>query len=81
MIVMPPTESELKKIHPILEEQGFIKTPNMVFTIYKNRGAKLSKLKIWVYQNLDNMRIEDLFATDMHYNPIPLKKTYVNVKQ
>lgn len=79
MIAMPPTQKELEKIRPILEEKGFIKQPNMIFTIYKNRGAKLSKLKIWVYQNLDNMRIEDLFATDKDYNPIPLEKTYVNV--
>lgn len=79
MIAIPPTPKELEKIKPIIESKGFIKKPNMVFTVYKNRGGKLNKIKIWMYQNLDNMRIEDLFATDKYYKPIHLDKTYVNV--
>ena len=80
MVSMPPVPQELELIDPILKQGGFIKTPNMVVTVYKGRMSKYPKeTKIWQYVDLGTMRVEDLFCTDKYYNPIHVEKTYVNV--
>lgn len=80
MIAMPPVQQELELIAPILQQGGFIKTPNMVVTVYKGRMSKFPKeTKIWQYVDLGTMRTEDLFCTDKDFNPITVEKTYVNV--
>ena len=80
MVAMPPVQQELELIKPILQQGGFIKTPNMVVTVYKGRFSKFPKeTKIWQYVDLGTMRTEDLFCTDKDFNPITVEKTYVNV--
>lgn len=80
IIAMPPVQAELELIEPILKQGGFIKTPNMVLTIYKGRGSKYPKeTKIWQYVDLGTMRVEDLFATDKNYKPITVDRTKVNI--
>ena len=85
MIAMPPTEKELKKIEPILRNLLNCPTPNLVYSVYKNRGGKWSKVKIWMYIDYDTMRTYDLFVTDYQYRVDSdavkgLHKTYINVE-
>lgn len=85
MIAMPPTEKELKKIDPILRRLINYPTPNLVYSVYKNRGGKWNKIKIWLHVDYDTMRTQDLFVTDYEYkidsNSVRgLKKTYINIE-
>ena len=80
MIAMPPTERELKKIEPITRELINKPTPNLVYSLYKNRGGKWNKIKIWLYIDYSTMRVHDLFVTDYEYKMIKdMEKTYIDV--
>lgn len=80
LIAMPPTEKELKKVEPILREMINKPTPNLIYSLYKNRGGKWNKIKIWMYIEYSTMRVHDLFVTDYEYKLIKdIEKTYINV--
>ena len=80
MIAMPPTEKELKKIEPITRELINKPTPNLVYSLYKNRGGKWNKIKIWLYIDYSTMRVHDLFVTDYEYKLIKdMEKKYIDV--
>lgn len=80
MIAMPPTEKELKKVEPITRELLNKPAPNLVYSLYKNRGGKWNKIKIWLYIDYSTMRVHDLFVTDYEYKLIKdIEKTYINV--
>ena len=80
MIAMPPTEKELKKVEPILREMVNKPQPNLIYSLYKNRGGKWNKIKIWLYVDYSTMRVHDLFVTDYDYRLIKdMEKTYINV--
>ena len=80
MIAMPPTEKELKKVEPITRELLNKPIPNLVYSLYKNRGGKWNKIKIWLYIDYSTMRVHDLFITDYEYKLIKdIEKTYINV--
>ena len=80
MIAMPPTEKELKKVEPITRELLNKPTPNLVYSLYKNRGGKWNRIKIWLYIDYSTMRVHDLFVTDYEYKLIKdIEKTYINV--
>ena len=75
-----PTEKELKKVEPILREMINKPTPNLIYSLYKNRGGKWNKIKIWMYIEYSTMRVHDLFVTDYEYKLIKdIEKTYINV--
>lgn len=81
MIAMPPTEKELKKIEPITRKLINKPTPNLVYSLYKNRGGKWNKIKIWLYIDYSTMRVHDLFVTDYEYKLIKdIEKTYIDIK-
>lgn len=81
IIAMEPTPMELKKIEPITNNSFNMLTPNVVYSLYKNRGGKWNKIKIWLYIDYDTMRVHDLFVTDYECQLIPdMPKTYINVK-
>lgn len=80
MIAMPPTEKELKKVEPITRELLNKPAPNLVYSLYKNRGGKWNKIKIWLYIDYSTMRVHDLFVTDYEYKLIKdIEKTYIDV--
>jgi len=81
MIAMPPSEKELKKIESLLREMLSRPTPNLVYSLYKNRGGKWNKIKIWLHVDYDTMRTYDLFVTDNEYRLIKdIEKTYINIE-
>lgn len=80
MIAMPPTKVELKRVEPILRRMLNKRTPNLVYSLYKNRGGKFKNVKIWLYVEYDTMRVHDLFITDYEDKLIDeIGKTYINV--
>lgn len=83
---MPPSEKELKKIDPILRKFMGCPEPNLVYSVYKNRGGKWNRIKIWLYIDYGTMRVHDLFVTDYEYKIDSekvkgLKKTYINIHE
>lgn len=81
MVVFEPTKKELELVEPYIQKtKGLGKNivPNIIYTIYKNRGGELKSIKIWGYQNLGNMRVIDLFCTNNYYELISVDKTEVN---
>ena len=86
MIAMPPTEKELKKIEPILRQMMNAPVPNLILSLYKNRGGKWNKIKIWLYVDYSTMRTQDLFVTDYEYRldgekVKGIEKTFINVEE
>ena len=80
-IVSIPTEKELKKVESIYRTGLGVKKPNLIISIYKNRG-KWKRVKVWVYVDYNTMRLTDLFVTDYEYKLIKdIKKTYINVQE
>ena len=55
--------------------------PNICYSVYKNRGGKYSRLKIWLYIDYDTMRVHDLFVTDYNFNYLPIEKTQVKITE
>ena len=82
-IATRPTVKELKILEKIIKSSSQIgkPTPNLCFSIYKNRGGKYNKVKIWLYVNYDTMRVHDLFVTDYDYQLVVIPKTYVGVTE
>jgi len=85
LIAMPPSEKELKKVEPILRSMIGCPTPNLVYSLYKNRGGKWNKIKIWLYVDYGTMRTYDLFVTDYEYRldgdkVKGMEKTYINIE-
>ena len=79
-VALKEGEKELKKVEPILRELINKPQPNLVYSLYKNRGGKWNKIKIWLYIDYSTMRVHDLFVTDYDYKLIKdIEKTYINV--
>lgn len=63
-IILPISKMEKKDIEEILSK-GFYKQPNFVTHVFKNRGNRVDKAKVFSHINMGNMRVEDLFVTDL----------------
>jgi hypothetical protein len=75
-INLPVTKRDLEMLRPILAE-GFYKTPNLVYHIYKVRRGKFNKIKLWVYFDGANLRTYDQFVTTNDYELIPIESTTI----
>lgn len=62
-IILPPSKKELDEIEPILSKD-FGQHPNLVTHVFKNRGNKHTRVKIFSHINMGTMRITDLFCTN-----------------
>lgn len=80
MIILPISRIENKAIAPILQDR-FGNKPNYVTHIYKNRGNRVDKAKIFSYVNMGNMRVEDLFATNTENEVITIKEVKIDTKR
>lgn len=85
MVVTRPTTKELKLLEPIIRKQvskhNIPTTPNLCYSVYKNRGGKLNNVKIWMYIDYDTMRVHDLFMTDYEYQIKDATKLYLGVNE
>lgn len=80
MIILPISKMEKKDIESILS-QGFYKEPNFVTHIFKNRGNRIDKAKIFSYVNMGNMRVEDQFITNTDNELFTIKKLVIKPKK
>ncbi|APR02539.1 TPA: DnaB-like helicase N-terminal domain-containing protein [Clostridium botulinum] len=71
-IILEPTKKELEKVEDIIKQtqKWNLKRPNQVEHIFKNRGGKWKKIRIFRYVNLGNMDSTDLFVTDWDFKLI-----------
>ena len=82
--VFPPVKKELELVQPLIEKvrTGMVRNncvPNMVMTVYKNRGGRYKDVKIWYYVDLGTMEFIDLFVTNLNYEPVNMDKTEISV--
>ena len=64
-------KEELENIKPYLEKMGIKDEedfPNVVFDLYKNRGGKLTGVKIWRKFDYGRLTCKDILLTDQYYN-------------
>jgi replicative DNA helicase len=78
VIARTPSKSDLEALKPILKDK-FTVQPNIVFDIYKNRGNKIVRVRLWSYTNLSTCRTTDLFLTNGKYEVIPIEATTVEM--
>ncbi len=79
MVTFAPTRKEIELVEPLINKVGLNKylEPNVVYTVYKNRGGKIKSVKVWGYQDLGTMRYIDLFCTDEYYAPLNVDRTVI----
>lgn len=82
--VFPPVKKELELVQPLIDKirVGMVRTdcvPNMVMTVYKNRGGRFKDVKIWFYVDLGTMEFIDLFVTNLNYEPVNIDKTEIHM--
>lgn len=80
MIILPISKIEKKDIEQILKN-GFMKEPNYVTHIFKNRGNRVDKAKVFSYIDMGNMRVTDLFVTNTDNEVINIKKLKIKSKK
>lgn len=80
MIILPISKIEKKDIEEILKS-GFMKEPNYVTHIFKNRGNRVDKAKVFSYIDMGNMRVTDLFVTNVDNEVINIKKLNIKSKK
>lgn len=76
VIVLQPTERDRDGIEKILAN-NFSVHPNLVYHIFKNRGNKFTRVKLWCHIDLGTLRTKELFLTDNDYNLIPIEATRI----
>jgi replicative DNA helicase len=79
MIILPISKMEKKDIEEIMAK-GFFKQPNYVTHIFKNRGNRVDKAKVFSHIDMGNMRITDLFVTNTDNEVIEIKKLIIKPK-
>jgi hypothetical protein len=80
MITLPISKKERKDIEEIVSK-GFYKQPNYVTHIFKNRGNRVDKAKVFSHVDMGNMRITDLFVTNVDNELINIKKIVIKPKR
>ncbi|MGD7046968.1 hypothetical protein FZC83_01905 [Rossellomorea marisflavi] len=80
MIILPISKMEKKDTEEVLRN-GFHKEPNYVTHIFKNRGNRVDKAKVFSHINMGNMRVTDLFVTNIDNEPINIKKLIIKPKE
>ncbi|MFE7084625.1 hypothetical protein ACFU89_34800, partial [Priestia megaterium] len=78
MIILPLSKKEKEAASDIMKNGFGYKMPNFVVHVFKNRGNKHDKLKIFTYINMDIMRTEDCFTTNIDNELITVEK--LNIK-
>ena len=71
------SQDELETLAPLIEKYKI--TPNQVTDVYKNRGSKYVKVRIWSYVDLGTLKKRDLFITNARYEEVP-DFTVINYK-
>lgn len=73
-IMSRPTQEELSQLQGF--QSSFSYAPTLVTDVFKNRGGRWNRVRIWSYYDAGNLRTEDLFITTAEMKPI---ETFKNV--
>ena len=76
-IGLPPTKEDLNILSQTILAQGFYKTPNMCYHIYKVRRGTWNKIRLYVYFDGSTCRTEELFATDNNLELLEITGTNI----
>lgn len=79
-VMLPISSREEKELEDIIKKGFGKKHPNLVTHVFKNRGNRHTKIKIFSYVNLGTMRIEDLFATNVSNEIITVDELVIHRK-
>lgn len=80
-ISLPPTKGELDQLKKhVMNHMINVPMPNLVRHVYKVRGGKLTRIRIWQKVDLGLSRTEDLFVTSNDYELIPVQGTEIKVE-
>lgn len=75
-ILLEPTKLELERVEEIIKKIGKWNPlkPTQIEHVFKNRGGKYKKIRIFRHVNLGNMKTVDLFVTDWDFKLLDLEK-------
>lgn len=79
-VALAPSNSEIEAIKPILSK-GIYPKPNMIYHLYKCRRGKITRVKVWLFVNLGNCRVQDLFVTTFDNELIPVEKLTIEAAE
>lgn len=80
MILLPISKKEKDEVQPLIAK-GFGKQPNFVTHIFKNRGNRHDKLKIFSHINMGTMRMVDCFATNLDHELVKIDKLVIKKQE
>lgn len=78
-ILLNVTEDDLKKLSPVLQENGLY-APNVKLSVYKNRRGALCQCFLWMVADKGTCRFVTEFVTDWWYNPIEVAPLKIEMK-
>ena len=64
VIGLPPTQAEIEAVRDFIPHELGMQNPNLVQSVYKCRGSKWTRIKVWQYADLGTCRTKDLFVTN-----------------
>lgn len=67
-IMSRPTPEELSQLQGF--QSSFSYAPTLVTDVFKNRGGRWNRIRIWSYYDAGSLRTEDLFITTADMKPI-----------
>ncbi len=77
--VFAVTTREMEKIQPLMSNRGLNVVPNIYYFVYKNRGNKLKRVRVFAYQDLSKMKVVDCFVTNENFEPINVNPTMIEI--
>ena len=76
-IGLPPTNEDLNILSQTILNNGFYRTPNMCYHIYKVRRGTWNKIRLYVFFDASTCRTEELFATDNNLQLLEISGTNI----
>jgi hypothetical protein len=73
-IMSRPTQEELTLLAEYTK--NFAYSPTLVTDVFKNRGGRWNRIRIWSYYDSGTLRTEDLFVTSPEMKPIENFKVF-----
>lgn len=76
-IGLPPSPEDMNTLQQTILSNGFYKTPNMCFHIYKVRRGTWNKIRLYVYFDASTCRTTELFVTNNNMELLEISGTNI----
>ncbi len=80
IIYSRPNDNEKKAYGSVFEKKLIKRTPNLILTIYKNRGG-MNLIKIFLEVDYGTMRVHDIIMMDFDNKKVDADKTYLKMEK